>query len=159
MPKKLHRESPLMAPKLSVICKGYTFFFFPWTQRANTYFHEEWPLHGTRRMKGQGKNRGRSLWKGIHTMHALTLKVGVGGSPRRVLVPTDSRALQKRCTALKAEVPWQHGSVMAEELPGYFSISLLFFGKADFFEIRSVCRKGSLLINPHFFLKGSCSHF
>lgn len=161
MPKKLYKESPLMPPKPSVICKGYT-FFPPWTQRANICFHEEWPLPCTRRMKEQGKNRGRSLWKGIHTKRALTLKVGVGLSPERVLVSTDSRALQKRCTALKTEVHWQHGSVTAEELPGYFSISLLFFGKVHFFEIRTVCRKGSVLINPlslFFFLKTSCSHF
>lgn len=37
-------------------------------------------------------------------MRALTLKVGVGLSPERVLVSTGSRALQKRCTALKTEV-------------------------------------------------------
>lgn len=37
-------------------------------------------------------------------MRALTLKVGVGLGPERVLVSTDSRALQKRCTALKTQV-------------------------------------------------------
>lgn len=145
MPKKLYRESPLMPPKPSVICKGYTFFFPRWTQRANTYFHEAWPLQCTGRMKEQGEKRGSSLWAGLRTMRALTLKVGAGLSPGRVLVPAGSRALhRRRAAAWRTEVRWQRGSVAAEELPGCFSVRLFFFAKVQFCEIITVCRKGSV---------------
>lgn len=85
-------------------------------------------------------------------MCVLTPKVGVGLRPGRVLVSADHRTLQKRCAALKTEGHWQHGSVTAEELPGYFSGHLLFLGKVHSFEMRAVGRKGSLLIKLFSFL-------
>lgn len=125
----------------------YIYIFPPGTQRANIYFHEEWPLRCTRRMKEQGKNRGTSLWKEMHNV-CIDSQGWCWTEPERVLVSTGCRAPQKRCAALQTEMRCQWGSEAAQGLPGYFSVSLFFFGKVHFFEIRTVWRKGSGLINP-----------
>ena len=108
MPKKLYRESPLMPSKPSIICKGYIYFPPEHKEQISTFMKND--LYSA---LGEWKNKARTeadLCERRCTMCALTLKVGVGRSPERVLVCTDCRALQKRCAALQTEVCCQHGS-------------------------------------------------
>lgn len=160
MSKKLYRESPLIPPKPSVICKGYTSFSPPEHKEQISAFMKSDLYIALEEWKNQARIEADLCERGskqcVHWLSRLVLD----WAQRGYLSLQAAELFRKGVLPWKQR--WQHGLVTAEGLLDYFSIGLLFFGKVHFFETRTVCRKGSFLIIPLLFLiifKRSWCHF
>lgn len=169
MPKKLYRESPLMPPKPSVICKGYT-FFFPAEHKEQIPTFMKSDLYSA---PGEWKNKARreaalcergSAQCG-HWLSRLVLDWAQGGSlslPAAELF-TDAVLLpgEQRCADNAA--PWQQKSCLGASQYTCFSLQKSSSVKSQLF-----ARKGQFKSTFFFFfppplsffpfLKGRCFH-